>query len=501
MLEQIVRILRNRKLVFLQALVLVPLIVGIVSARQPKEYTAKANLLFRPPPTALLGTSAADSGFVDPTREAATNDALVSLGTVAELTARRLGRGITAGEVRDSVEVSASGDSDIVEIAATTRSPTLSASMANAYGEAYIDFRRNAERVQLQEAIQLVERSLARLAPNQLGGVQERALRNRLDNLRLAQALQTGEAELVQRASRPTSPSGPHTKRNVLLGVVLGGVLGFGLAALFERVDRRIKTVDQLEQVYGLPVLARVPRTGALAGLGRRALLDGTGAPLRGADSEAFRALRANLRYFNVDRPLSSILIASPTPGDGKSTVARGLALAMAEMGDNVVLVETDLHKGDLSSDLGGDEPRGLSSVLAGHRDIDDALVEVPLGPDRMAGSRRLAVLPSGPVPPNPSELLDSDRMRTVIEELEDRFELVIFDSPPISVVSDAVSLVPQVSGIVIVSGLGQTRRDAAVDFRKQLNLLGGYALGVVANLAPVERGGYYYRNSPALRA
>src|SRR5262249_40871807 len=154
------------------------------------------------------------------------------------------------------------------------------------------------------------------------------------DQLRLVQSLQTGGAELVQPADPPTTASSPKTKRNVLLGLVLGVLLGFGLAALLERFDRRVRTVEELEELYHLPVVARIPRSKRLA------LRNDTSIGPNTQEGEAFRVLRTNLRYLAVSRELHSILMVSPEEGDGKSTLTRGLAMTMAAMGDDIILVE-----------------------------------------------------------------------------------------------------------------------------------------------------------------
>jgi capsular exopolysaccharide synthesis family protein len=494
MLEQWLRVLSRRKLVILQAVIVVPAVALALSLAKDKEYTATASLLFRGAPAATTG--AGDStGVVDPARQAATNSELVSLPAVARRAAERLGRGVTAGQVSSSVSIDSGGDADIAKISAVTRSPRLSAAMANAYGEAYIAFRRTADRDQVQNAIALVNGKLAMLTPEQRGGPAGRALEHQRERLNLAQALQTGNAELVQPASVPSSPSSPKVKRNVALGLVLGAILGFLLAALLERTDRRVKTLEEVEKLFGLPILARIPRSRArAAGQARDQLL------LDASEREAFRALRANLRYFNISRELRSVLVTSHEPGEGKSTVARQLALTMAEVGDSVVLVEADLHNG-ASDSFPFSSEQGLSSVLVG-LPLERAFTSVPLvaGPGGDEGPQ-LTVLPAGPPAPNPSELLESERMSALLVELEESFDVVVVDSPALGIASDALPLVPAVSGVLIVCGLGRSTRDGARELRKQLTLVGGYSLGVVANFVTSKSGGYhkYYRRSRAV--
>lgn len=476
LLESFLRILRVRKWWVLQGLIIVPLIVVGLSLRQEERFTATANLLFREAPAA--GLEATDSGLSDPAREAATNDGILTLPVISERAAGEVGRGVTAADVQSSVTVSPSAESDLVEIEAVWTDPEIAARMANEYGEAYIEFRRSSDRRQLQQAIDLARQRLDDLPPEQQADATASSLRERLNRLLLAQSLLTGNAELVQRASPPGAPSSPNLQRNLLLGIILGGALGLGMAALRERLDQSIKTDAELEEIYRAPVLVRLPRNRKLAETSPSDVMGS-------AEAESLRILRSNLRYFDVDDRLRSILVSSPMSGDGKSTVARQLAMIMAGMGDHVVLVEADLHKAS-SSMVRGSEA-GLSTVLAGGS-LDDAIVPVEIGDS----GRRLAVLPSGPIPPNPVELLESNRMAELLSVLERRYELVIVDSPALAHVSDARPLVAEVSGILIVSALGHTTRNAAVDFRKQLELLEGHPLGVVANFAPTVRSAYY---------
>ena len=329
--ETLLRIIRVHKIWVLQGLIIVPLLVMAATLTQEKTYTATANLLFRDDSTGVLddNTSATLS---DPTRVAATNDALIALPTVAGRAARIAGDGITAADVRGAVSIGSGQESDVVEINATTPDPEKSAKIANAYGAAYIAFRRETDRSQLQEAIDLAERNIEALQPSERTSAQGERLQENLDQLRQVQALQTGKADLVQRAAPPDEASSPNVKRNLVLGVLLGGIVGLGLGGLRDRLDQTLHTPEDLESVYRLPVLARVPK---MRRIGRKQAQEAD----EGWELEAFRTLRANLRYFNVSGRLQSILVSSPMPGDGKSTVARFLASTMASMGDRVVLV------------------------------------------------------------------------------------------------------------------------------------------------------------------
>lgn len=491
-LEQLLRTVRRHKWIVLQATIVVPLLALVFSLSQEDEYTATATLLFRQAPS---GVSEGTENVIDPTREAATNGELVGLPVIADKAAESL-EGVSGAEVLEGVSVEPSSEADTAKILATTPSAELSAEMANAYGNAYISFRRSADRSQVQDAIDVAEASLARLTPAEREGKEGAALSEQLDHLKLTQALQTGGAELVQPATPPSGRSSPQPLRNTMLGLILGVLLGIGLAALLERIDRRVRTVDELEELYGVPTLARIPRSQRLTK--RRAEAIGPQTP----EGEAFRVLRTNLRYFNLDGGLRSILITSPEAGDGKSTIARTLAMTMAEMGDDVVLVEGDLRKGGDLIDVAGKPASGLSNVLTG-TPVEKVLMKVDVPVTGGLQERSLTVLPSGPVPPNPSELLESEQMRELLAKLQEQFEVVVIDSPALAAVSDALALISEVTTVVVVGGLGRTTRDGGRELNKQFSLLGRKPVGVIANFTEPERGKYshYYHSELARSA
>jgi capsular exopolysaccharide synthesis family protein len=490
--DHILSVLRRRKWWVVQAVILVPLIVVLATSQQQKQYTATANLLFRDPTAGIIdGTSVT----VDPTRQAATNASLVVLPAIADRAAKIMGGGVTGADIASSVSVEGGTDSDLAEISATATDPSQAARMANAYGQAYIAFRRDIDRSQLQDAITTVQDNLAALSPADRAGPEGTTQRAQLDRLLLARSLQTGDAELVQQATPPTVPSTPNHQRNLELGILLGQILGVGAAFARDRFDQSLRTPEELEALYGVPLLARVSRSRTLA-RDTASVED----RLTDPEAEAFRTLRANLRYFGVNGDLRSILVASPMSGDGKSTVALNLAMTMASMGDRVVLVEADLHKPGTVALNGHAGEGGLSSVLSG-TPLNKALATVPVDVPqrgRQPNTRRLTVLPAGPTPPNPSELLESDRMAALLRELQEHFDKVVIDSPAFAQMSDVRPLVGWVSGVVVVSAVNHTRRSVAQEFSKQLDLLGGNVLGVVANLSPASKYGRYeyYRGS-----
>lgn len=486
-------ILRRRAGIVLACALLVPAVALAVSLAQEKRYTATASLLFRDP---ALDEKLFGSTFIqqsgDPAREAATNLRLVSLDVVAARTARALGGRLDTGAVAEAVDVTAEGQSDVASVSATDPSPRFAARIADTFAEQYLAFRRAADRAKIEEALTLVRRQLQRLSPTERTGPRGRSLESRGEELQILASLQTGNAELVQRAREPTAPSSPMTRRNVALGLVLGLLLGVALAFVRERLDRRLRDPQEAERIFSRPLLAVVPESSALAQAGPACE---TGLPA--SEGEAFRMLRANLQYFNVDHAVRSVVVTSAAPGDGKSTVAWNLALAAASAGVRVLLIEADLRHPSLAASAEHLHPApGLSTVLAGQTELVDAVQTISLdqSSDVSTAGRTLEVLAAGPIPPNPVDLIESQRMREILRRSENAYGLVVIDTSPTLLVPDAVPLVKEVSGVLVVTRLGHNTRDGLAQLRNQLDNLDARTLGVVANGVRLGRArGYGY--------
>ena len=478
-------VLRRRGLTLAICLLLTPAAVYAVSASRQEEYSSSASLLFRDPQfdQKLFGSTALPPS-TDPDREAATNVKLVSLEAVAGRTARALGR-LTGPEIQKKVTAAADGQSDVVSITATDPDPRFATRIANTFAEQYIEFRRAADRSKIREARDLIRRQRNSPRSGQEGGGRARQLLQQLDVLG---SLQTGNAELVQRAEVPDSSSSPKTARNTAVGLVLGLLLGIGLALLMERLDRRVRNPKELDTIFDRPTLAVVPESRTLSKARSSVERLGTG------EREAFRMLRANLRYFNVDHNIRSVHVTSAAPGDGKTTVAWNLATTAAENEGRVLLIEADLRHPGIAEGLGMRGAQGLSTILAGEGTLGTVVQEVPV-PERQNGreSRTVDVLLSGPLPPNPSDLLESARMRELLAEAEREYDFVVVDTPPMSVVSDAIPLLKEIGGVIVVSRLAKTTRDASARLKEQMDNLGAPLLGIVINSVKSDADGYGY--------
>jgi capsular exopolysaccharide synthesis family protein len=452
------------------------------SLKQTKQYTATASLVFNNTQLSqqVAGLQAASGG--DPQAQQGTNLKLVTLGGSADKTARLVGHGLSRKKVVDAVAVSSEANTNIVQVSATSSSPTLAADIANTYSEQFVREQQNASGRYFKTALASVKAQLDDLPADQRSGPAGLALQDRAQSLEILTQIQSGNVQVAQRAPVPTAASSPKVVRNTLLGAFLGLLLGLSLAFLRERLDRRIKEPEDLERIFELPLLATVPESSAYPA--HTALGEGARV-LPAPEAEVFKMLRARLRYFNINRDLRLVLVTSATPGDGKTTVAQNLAEAAASAGGRVLLLEADLRRPTLAGRLGLRSAPGLAEVLISSCSVDDALQATSLEPATNGSSRQnsaVRVIVSGMVPPNPAELIESSAMERLLDWAAESFDLVLIDTPPLSVVPDAIPLMRRIHGVVIVSRLGKSTRDGAVRLRAELTRLHAPLLGVVAN-------------------
>jgi succinoglycan biosynthesis transport protein ExoP len=497
--EQALGVLRRRAPWILLCFVLVAGVAYGYSKHQTKKYTATASLIFN---SNQLNQQVAGLPVVSSSSQQAqqnTNLKLVQVGDMAAKTAGQLGQGLTKDEVSAALSVSTQGESSFVNVSATATSPALAAAIANTYTKQFVNEQQNSNHAYYTSALKLVNKQLAALSRKERERSAGLALQDRAQSLAVLAELRNGNVQIAQAATVPTSPSSPRVSRNTILGAVLGLLLGLCLAFLLERFDRRIREPTDLEALYGLPLLGVVPESAALSRSARTSRSARSKKKARQAlppgEEEAFRLLRAHLRYFNVDRQLRTLLVTSAAPRDGKTTVARHLASAAAGMGSVVLLVEADLRHPALAERLDVQPGPGLSDVLIGALSLWSATQLVDLDSPSVDGSgwRTLDVLVAGtPLPPNPGELIESHAMEALLEQAKSTYDLVVIDTPPLSAVSDAFPLLGKVDGVIIVGRLGRNRRNAAERLHKTLTDARAPLLGVVANGVKASRRGSY---------
>ncbi|GAA2493610.1 polysaccharide biosynthesis tyrosine autokinase [Terrabacter carboxydivorans] len=285
---------------------------------------------------------------------------------------------------------------------------------------------------------------------------------------------------VVKEAAADPTPVSPKPTRNLALGLVLGLLLGFGVALLRDVLDKSVKSQRDLETVTDRTILGGIAYD-----------TDASAHPLivqvdpRSQRAEAFRSLRTNLQFIDVSNPPKSIVVTSSLPGEGKSTTTANLAISLAETGLKVVVIEGDLRRPRLLDYLGFEGSVGLTDVLVGRVEVDDVL--------QPFGRTGLRLLGAGPIPPNPSELLGSANMEQLIEDLTERFDYVLIDAPPLLPVTDAAVLSTIVDGALVVVGAGVVQREHVRRAIDSLDAVNGSVLGLILNRVKAKEGGAGY--------
>jgi succinoglycan biosynthesis transport protein ExoP len=417
------------------------------------------------------------------------NQGLLSVARLVETTAIARAAGRLLHPPQDGrallgqIDVAPDTDTGFLSIAAADEIPARAAAIANAFALAISNNRTATVVGQLNFTIAGVKRQLENVAPkdtatrNQLSG--------QLQRLRAARTAQRPESAIVERAAASGVAVGRNTRRAIELGLVIAVLLSIGAVALAENVDRRVRSPDELEELTGLPLLSSIPASAFDA------------LTPDGPDEEAFQMLRGALTYFNLERQLNSIVVASPGQEDGKTTVAVRLAYALYRAGKHVILVDADLRNPSIGPRLGIDARDGLASVIVGERQLYEVLV-TPVGAEpESAEHGSLRILPAGAAPPNPADLLSAPAMRRVLTDLEARSDIVIVDTAAALAVSDALPLLQAGSGVVLVARVNRSTRVAIRRLLSVIASASGTTLGVVATGTSPRTHGYGYGYGP----
>jgi len=287
---------------------------------------------------------------------------------------------------------------------------------------------------------------------------------------------------VVEPATPAEGPSGRSKLWTVLTAAAIGLVLAVGGALLLEYLDDTIKTPDDVDRTLQLTVLGGISRIAGKATDKKLVAAAQPNSPI----SEAYRVLRTNLQFSSLDKPLRTLLVTSPNPAEGKSTTVANLAVVMAQAGKQVIIVDADLRRPVLHRIFRTPNNRGLTNVLLNAElNLDGHLQHTEV--------ENLRLLSTGPLPPNPSELLGSQRMVALIERLGQEADVILFDSPPLMAVADASVLSAQTDGVLLVIDAGGTRRNLARESVKRTRQVGANVLGVVLNQLHAKGDGYYY--------
>ena len=434
-----------------------------------KQYAATAKLLFRESnlPAAVGGAPVTPS--VDPEGDKSTNILLVTTNVVAERVRERLDLDDSAEALLSSVEVKQAENGNLVEITATDTDPARAKQVADGFATEYVAYAKRTARAQIQEGRALVRDQLGRLPRGPGSETERRELRDALQRLVVLEAVQTGNAEVIDLATLPSAAASPTPRRDALLALVVGLALGVGLAFFLETLDRRVSDIEEFERLYGLPTLAGVPDLPTRPKTDRE----------RAAALEPFRILRNSLPGLTGGVEPRVVVVTSAVAGEGKSTIASGIARATALSGRRVALVEADMRRPTMADrlELRGNT-RGLTTALIGGTEVSE-LLRRPL-----PALDTFSVLPSGPLPPNAAELLRSAEFGRVLRELLEDVDLVVFDAPPLLPVADSQVLLDRgdVDAAIVVARAGYTQREHARRARTILDKRRVTAVGLVIN-------------------
>jgi succinoglycan biosynthesis transport protein ExoP len=424
--------------------------------------------------------------------------------TATQTVQRFSGFGVSAEPVRDT---------QLISVRVTGTDPALITRAANTVAQVFIDWQNGiqqsrytesktnltAEMEKVQANIQETEAALRDLQaqgdaadPNELNRLQDvlaryrnsySALLNSYSSIGLAEASSADTVTVVSPAVQPFAPIRPRVMQNTLLAAVVGGMLAVGVAFLVEYLDDTVKDPGDL-QLADLNAVAAVQHV-SLNGKGSTQALFAVHEP-KSLVSEAYRTLRTNLQFSSPDRPVHSLVVTSALATEGKTTTAANLAVVMAQAGKGVVLVDADLRRPALHKIFGLANREGLTTALVQDMSSLDACLQA-------TEVDNLRVLASGPIPPNPQELLGSQRMRDLLHSLQAQADVVIVDTPPSLVVSDANVLASLADGVLLVVNTGQTRRATVQQAAEALRQVGAHLVGGVLNQVDTRGGRNYY--------
>jgi len=451
-----------------------------------KQYSATAQLLVQPSVNAS-GVGGAQQEPVTQT-EVETELQLVTSAPVQQAVRNRL-------QSTPAVSASEVGQTDVMAITATSGTPSQASVIANLYATDFVQYQQavasrslTTAEAQLGSQISSVGKQLNSLRGNTTSPEatallnQEAVLKEQLAQMQVSGSVDTGAVVLVTPAQTPVSPSSPKPVQDALLGLAAGLALGLGAAFLRDSFDDRLTSKEATEHAGGAPVLAMIP---AVPSWRRSAPLVVTVTEPNSPAAESYRSLRTSLQFARQERQLSSLLVTSPGVGEGKTSTLANLGVVFAQAGEQVLLVSCDLRRPRIGAFFGLDEHAGLTSVLLGERTLEEMVQPVP-------GFDRLSLLPAGPVPSNPAELLNSAHALDIFTRLRDQYDLVLIDSPPMLPVTDATILSRHADATLMLAAAGQTRRADLHRAVEKLDQVGATILGIVLNKVTRQTGSYY---------
>jgi succinoglycan biosynthesis transport protein ExoP len=502
-IREYLAVLRARKWTVIVVAGVVTLLALAYSFRQTPIYGAEARVLVKP---------VTSNEVYIPPPNLETEAQIMASEPVAELVREDLGTEQSAASLLGGVDVEAVSETEVLVVRYSSVDPGFARDAANSFARSYIEHRRDvvlnqlvAARADLEEQIGELEGQLTQVsedvrearATGDRGLVQtleiERtgmisrlsSLNERLDAVQPDRSVSLGGGQVIESAALPSAPASPNHVRNALLGALFGIMFGIGAALLRDRLDDRFRGRGDLERSIDAPVLATIAKF--------RVPKNTFELPVqvnpRGAASEAYRSLRANIQFIAAQQGIRSFVITSAGAGEGKTVTCANLAVALAQADMRVILVSSDLRRPTLERYFPIDgRSEGLSDWLGGSGGESDLLRLV-----RNPGIPFLRVVTCGPVPPNPPELLASPRLMALVRTLESNSDIVLYDSAPTLALADTIVLASRVVGTLLVVDASATRRSAAIHARQELERVGSRIIGTVLNSFDPSSASYYY--------
>ncbi len=481
-----------------------------MTSRQIPIYQTSVRLLVSNPSTT---TNITNTTMLNSTTMANTYSEMVGDAPVLQGVIDRLKLPMTTDMLKGRVSVNLVNSTQILIINITDTDPQRAADIANTLAEVFIDrvrelyaqrFVASKEGISLQVAEMAKKIDETNVALTKVKNDSEKMqLENRLteytrmysdmvlsyEEIRLSEAQASANVMVTEPAIASRYPISPNPFRDTMLAIAVGALMAAAVIFAVDVLDDTIKNPEEIRRRYNIPVLGVIAKHDIIEG---QPISE---AEPRSPIAESFRALRTNILYAAVDTPLKKILITSPTPKDGKTTISSNLAVVLSQNERKTVLIDADLRRPQIHHRFGLLNRFGLSDLFVQPTlKIGDAL--------QATRSQRLAIIPSGSLPPNPAELLTSQRMNSILDVLEKAFDTVIIDTPPVLSVTDAVALGKNVDGVILVAKVGTTKKNALKQSIEMLQAVQANILGVVINeLEPRSRKyGYYYSHYSSSR-
>lgn len=507
-LRDFLDVLRNRKWIIIQAVAVITAGVIAFSLWQPPVYEATSKVMVSERAVmGLLGQTSFPWRSYSSSIE--TQMQLVKSPPVAEMVVKSLGLSVSPESLLGQVHVEQIGETSLIQIRVQDNSPGKASNIANAFSLAYVEWSRESSRREsraarkeltgeirdTREDILTIGKRIDNKDENKSISEDEKLqldlatkfyamLAEKNEELKINERLQSDNVNLVAAAPTPNAPISPDSKRNGIFGSIVGLIFGCSLALFVEYLDNTLKTPDDVDKYFKLPLLGQIPLEESPGNSLQKEIISHSYGKSTGA--EAYRALRTNIQYLNFDQSRQSMIVTSGSPEEGKSTILANLAVTLAQAGTKVIVICCDLRRPAVHKMFRISNSLGLSDILAGNCTYESAIQDVP--------KYSLKVIPSGPFPPNPSELLGSERMKTVINKASDMADIVLIDTPPALAVTDCAVVAPQVDGVMLVAKAGHTTREVAKQVKERLAGVDARLLGVVLNNIVRGKGyGHYY--------